>query len=147
MFYAEIYLKKILNLEGILRLWQLGVCLSWYKSARLRLAEDKPRLNLTEPTEITENGSVTKAVFAANPLGESPLFFVYGFFRFLSVFWGADFRLIAFAHLAYHFFAHFAHIAAFVPTYKIVEQQKFLIFKPDGSGDIVVHNVGYEILR
>ena len=41
---------------------------------------------LTEPTEITENGSVTKAVFAANPLGESPLFFVYGIFRFLSVF-------------------------------------------------------------
>lgn len=121
--------------------------LSWYKSARLRLAEDKPRLNLTEPTEITENGSVTKAVFAANPLGESPLFFVYGIFRFLSVFWGADFRLITFAHLAYHFFAHFAHITAFVPTYKIVEQQKFFIFKPDGSGDIVVHNVGYEKLR
>ena len=44
------------------------------------------RQNLTEPTKITENESVTKAVFAANPLGESPLFFVYGIFRFLSVF-------------------------------------------------------------
>ena len=96
--------------------------LSWYKSARLRLAEDKPRLNLTEPTEITENGSVTKAVFAANPLGESPLFFVYGIFRFLSVFAGTDFRLITFAHLAYYFLAHFAHIQSLVPTNEVIEQ-------------------------
>ena len=73
------------KLARILRRWQLGVaCLdtSWLAT----LAEDKPRLNLTEPTEITENGSVTKAVFAANPLGESPLFFVYGIFRFCPYF-------------------------------------------------------------
>lgn len=52
----------------------------------LRSPKTSTRLNLTEPTEITENESVTKAVFAANPLGESPLFFGYGIFRFLSVF-------------------------------------------------------------
>ena len=73
-FYAKYALDLTVKLARFLRRWQLG------------LAEDKPRLNLTEPTEITENGSVTKAVFAANPLGESPLFFVYGIFRFLSVF-------------------------------------------------------------
>ena len=84
-FYAELHPeidRKInLKLARILRRWQLGVaCLDTSRLAAL--AEDKPRLNLTEPTEITENGSVTKAVFAANPLGESPLFFVYGIFRF-----------------------------------------------------------------
>ena len=69
------------KLARILRRWQLGVaCLDTSRLATL--AEDKPRLNLTKPTEITENGSVTKAVFAANPLGESPLFFVYDIFRF-----------------------------------------------------------------
>ena len=73
------------KLARILRRWQLGVaCLDTSRLATL--AEDKPRLNLTEPTEITENGSVTKAVFAANPLGESPLFFVYGIFRFCPYF-------------------------------------------------------------
>ena len=87
-FYAklhpEIDRKINLKLARILRRWQLGVaCLD---TSRLGCASPKPRLNLTEPTEITENGSVTKAVFAANPLGESPLFFVYGIFRFLSVF-------------------------------------------------------------
>jgi len=48
----------------------------------LRSPKTSTRLNLTEPTEIAENESVTKAVFAANPLGESPLFFGYGIFRF-----------------------------------------------------------------
>ena len=46
------------------------------------LAEDRHTPKLTEPTEITGNESITKAVFAANLLGESPLFFVYGIFRF-----------------------------------------------------------------
>ena len=88
----------------------------------LRSPKTSTRQNLTEPTEITENGSVTRAVFAADPLGESPLFFVYGIFRFLSVFTGADFRLIAFAHLAYYFLAHFAHIQSLIPTYEVVKQ-------------------------
>ena len=88
----------------------------------LRSPKTSTRQNLTEPTEITENGSVTRAVFAADPLGESPLFFVYGIFRFLSVFAGADFRLIAFAHLAYYFLAHFAHIQSLVPTNEVIEQ-------------------------
>ena len=80
-FYAEYTLDLTVKLARILR--QLGVaCLDTSRLAAL--AEDKPRLNLTEPTEITENESVTKAVFAANPLGESPLFFVYGNFPFLS---------------------------------------------------------------
>ncbi len=80
------------------------------------------RQNLTEPTKITENESVTKAVFAANPLGESPLFFVYGIFRFFAVLLGADFRLITFAHLCYNFRTYFSYIAAFVPTHKVIEQ-------------------------
>lgn len=75
-FYAELHPeidRKInLKLARFLRRWQLGVACLDTRAARLRLAADKPRLNLTEPTEITENGSVTKAVFAANPLGESP---------------------------------------------------------------------------
>ena len=88
-FYAELHpeIDREINLKlaRFLRRWQLGVaCLDTSRLAAL--AEDKPRLNLTEPTEITENESVTKAVFAANPLGESPLFFVCGIFRFLSVF-------------------------------------------------------------
>ena len=70
------------KLARILRRWQLGVaCLDTSRLAAL--AEDKPRLNLTEPTEISENESVPKAVFAANPLGESPLFFGYDIFSFL----------------------------------------------------------------
>ena len=48
----------------------------------LRSPKTSTRLNLNEPTEMTENESVTKAVFAANPLGESPLFFGFGIFRF-----------------------------------------------------------------
>ena len=88
----------------------------------LRSPKTSTHQNLTEPTEITENGSVTRAVFAADPLGESPLFFVYGIFRFLSVFRGADFRLITFAPLAYHFCAHFAHIQSLIPTNKVVKQ-------------------------
>lgn len=80
-FYTEYTLDLTVKLARILRRWQLGVaCLDTSRLAAL--AEDKPRLNLTEPTEITENESVTKAVFAANPLGESPLFFGYGIFRF-----------------------------------------------------------------
>ena len=89
-FYAELHPeidRKInLKLARFLRRWQLGVaCLD---TSRLGFASPKTstRQNLTEPTEITENGSVTRAVFAADPLGESPLFFVYGIFRFLSVF-------------------------------------------------------------
>ena len=82
-FYAEYTLDLTVKLARILRRWQLGVaCLDTSRLAAL--AEDKPRLNLTEPTEITENESVTKAVFAANPLGESPLFFVYGNCPFLA---------------------------------------------------------------
>ena len=90
-FYTEYTLDLTVKLARFLRRWQLGVaCLDTSrcrfappKTSRLAaLAEDKPRLNLTEPTEITENESVTKAVFAANPLGESPLFFGYGIFRF-----------------------------------------------------------------
>ena len=85
-FYAELHPeidRKInLKLARILRRWQLGVaCLDTSRLAAL--AEDKPRLNLTEPTEISENESVPKAVFAANPLGESPLFFGYDIFSFL----------------------------------------------------------------
>ena len=77
----EYTLDLTVKLARFLRRWQLGVaCLDTSRLAAL--AEDKPRLNLTEPTEITENESVTKAVFAANPLGESPLFFGYGIFRF-----------------------------------------------------------------
>ncbi len=70
------------KLARILRRWQLGVCLSLIQVGSLRSPKTSTRLNLTEPTEITENGSVTKAVFAANPLGESPLFFGYDIFRF-----------------------------------------------------------------
>ena len=81
-FYTEYTLDLTVKLARFLRRWQLGVaCLDTSRLAAL--AEDKPRLNLTEPTEITENESVTKAVFAANPLGESPLFFGYGNFPFL----------------------------------------------------------------
>ena len=80
-FYTEYTRDLTVKLARFLRRWQLGVaCLD--TSRRAALAEDKLRLNLTEPTEITENESVTKAVFAANPLGESPLFFGYGIFRF-----------------------------------------------------------------
>ena len=80
-FYAVLHFNFTFKLARILRRWQLGVaCLDTSRLATL--AEDKPRLNSTEPTEITENGSVTKAVFAANPLGESPLSFVYGIVRF-----------------------------------------------------------------
>ena len=68
-FYTEYTLDLTVKLARFLRRWQLGVaCLDTSRLAAL--AEDKPRLNLTEPTEITENESVTKAVFAANPLGE-----------------------------------------------------------------------------
>ena len=63
-------------------LWRV---LDLYKCAASR-RRSSTRLNLTESTKITENGSVTKAVFAANPLGESPLFFVYGIFRFCPYF-------------------------------------------------------------
>lgn len=71
--------SNVMFWEPNLQPWRVLVC----AASRRRQAHAK---NLTEPTEITENGSVTKAVFAANPLGESPLFFVYGIFRFLSVF-------------------------------------------------------------
>lgn len=64
-FYTEYTLDLTVKLARFLRRWQLGVaCLDTSRLAAL--AEDKPRLNLTEPTEITENESVTKAVFAAN---------------------------------------------------------------------------------
>ena len=100
----------------------IKLCCSLEQVASLRSAR-QAHADATELDSLySENGSVTKAVFAANPLGESPLFFVYGIFRFLSVFTGADFRLIAFAHLAYYFLAHFAHVQSLVPTYEVVKQ-------------------------
>ena len=50
-----------------MRFWRVLV---FEQVASLRSARQAHAKNLTEPTEITENGSVTKAVFAANPLGE-----------------------------------------------------------------------------
>ena len=81
-FYAELHPRfdyqtrrdfATLAIRRVLVLIQVGSLCS---------PKTSTRLNLTEPTEITENESVTKAVFAANPLGESPLFFGYGIFRF-----------------------------------------------------------------
>ena len=55
--------------------------------------------------------------------------------------------LICFRHLVYHFFAYLSNKTTFVPTVEVVKEQQFLIFLPYGTGNVVVHNVGYEILR
>lgn len=56
-------------------------------------------------------------------------------------------HLICFRHLVYYFFAYLPHKTTFVPTIEVVEEQQFLILLPYGTSNVVVHNVGYEILR
>ena len=86
-------------------------------------------------------------MFAAEPLGESPLFPFTRIFRFDTVFYTRIILSVAFAHLLDRFFAYRSDVAAFVPTSEVVEQQQFFIFLPERTNDIVVHYIGYEILR
>ena len=87
----------------------------------------------------------TEGEAAAKPLGVlrlSPSRAVFIFVLFV-----ARLRLlIRFRHLVYHFFAYLPHKATFVPTVEVVKKQQFLILLPYGAGNVVVHNVGYEIL-
>ena len=81
-FYAEYTLDLTVKLARILRRWQLGVaCLD---TSRRRFAPPKTstRLQLNQPAEIRKTGSDDGAVFAAEPLGESPLIPFTRFFRF-----------------------------------------------------------------
>lgn len=77
MFISYKVFKSII--KNNLQPWRVLVLIRERRFA----TQTSTRQNLTEPTEITENESVTKAVFAANPLGESPLFFGYDIFSFL----------------------------------------------------------------
>ena len=88
----------------------------------------------------------TEGEVAAKPLGDLSPFTVARFF--IYVLFGARLRLlICFRHLVYHFFAYFAYKATFIPAVEVVEKKKFSIFLAYGAGNILVHNVGYEILR
>ena len=88
----------------------------------------------------------TEGEVAAKPLGVlrlSPSRAV-----FIFVLFGTRLRiLICFRHLVYHFLAYFAYKTTFVPTVEVVKKQQFFIFLPYGAGNVVVHNIGYEILR
>ena len=88
----------------------------------------------------------TEGEVAAKPLGDLSPFSPSASISFKAIV-GRVRLLICFRHLVYHFFAYFAYKAAFVPTVEVIKEQQFLIFLSYGAGNVVVHNVGYEILR
>ena len=88
----------------------------------------------------------TEGEVAAKPLGVLRL--LPSRTVFIFVLFGTRLRiLICFRHLVYHFLAYLSYKASFVPTVEVVKKQKFFIFLPNGAGNVVIHNVGYEILR
>lgn len=88
----------------------------------------------------------TEGEAAAKPLGVLRLLPSRAVFIF--VLFGARLRiLICFRHLVYYFLAYLPHKATFIPTVEVIKKQEFLIFLPYSAGDVLVHNVGYEILR
>ena len=88
----------------------------------------------------------TEGEVAAKPLGDSSPFSPSARISFRGI-TGHVRLLICFRHLVYHFFAYLPHKATFVPTVEVVKEQQFLIFLPYSAGYVVIHNVGYEILR
>ena len=55
--------------------------------------------------------------------------------------------LVCLWHLAYNVFAHGADEDAFIPAQKVVEKQQLFIFQPYTAYDVLVHNIGEEVLR
>ena len=88
----------------------------------------------------------TEGEVAAKPLGDLSPFSPSARISFKAIV-GRIRLLICFRHLVYHFFAYFAYKATFIPAVEVVEKKKFSIFLAYGAGNILVHNVGYEILR
>ena len=115
------------------------------ESAGASRRRDKHTPRTTTLTEIRKNGALTEAESPAEPLGRSSAFTVTPepfFSRILIV------RcLVAFAHLLDDGFAHFAHVAAFIPASEVVKEKQLLIFKPNGTNDIFVHDVRDKELR
>ena len=88
----------------------------------------------------------TEGEVAAKPLGDLRLLPSRDFFIF--VLFGVRLRLlICFRHPVYYFFAYLPHKATFVPTVEVVKEQQFLIFLSYSAGNVVVHDIGYKILR
>ena len=87
----------------------------------------------------------TEGEVAAKPLGDLSPFSPSAHISFRGI-TGRVRLLICFRHLVYHFLAYLSYKASFVPTGERVEKQQFSIFLSYGAGNILVHNVGYEIL-
>ena len=88
----------------------------------------------------------TEGEVAAKPLGDLSPFSPSARISFKAIV-GRVRILICFRHLVYHFLAYLPHKATFVPAVEVVKKQKFLIFLTYGAGYVLIHNVGYEILR